>query len=226
MSQQTQIGRVVQKYEEWIKELPTLIDLAHAPQSTVLRLWSGLGYNRRALFLHRSAKEIEKRGKWPHEEKELLLLPGVGKYTASALLCFAFHKQIPVIDTNIRKVITVHFFSGVLPSEREIEEIAIQLVPQGRAEEWNQALMDYAGMELKRHKIPLPKQSKLLGSDRYYRGQTLKYLVKKESGKIEELLSYFASLGQLCEEERYQNILLGLEKEGFILRKGQEVFLA
>ncbi len=226
MSQQTQIGRVVQKYNEWIAELPTLSTLAHAPQSTVLRLWSGLGYNRRALFLHKTAKEIEKRRNWPQGEKEFLLLPGIGKYTASALLCFAFHKQISVIDTNIRKVITVHFFSGVLPSEKEIEEVAAQLVPKGRAEEWNQALMDYAGVELKQHKIPIPKQSKLLGSDRYYRGKTLKYLVKKEKETREKLLSHFVFLGYPCEEGRYEKILLGMEKEGFIHIKGEEVFLA
>ncbi len=87
------------------------MNLAHAKTADVLTLWSGLEYNRRALYLQKCAKAIinEYRGDWPEDEKELMKLPGIGKYTASAIACFAFNRQITVIDTNVRKVILVEF---------------------------------------------------------------------------------------------------------------------
>jgi len=109
MSQQTQIGRVVPKYEAWLEAFPTVQDLAEAQVGEILRLWSGMGYNRRALNLKKTAEVIVRDydGKFPQDEKELLKLPGIGEYTARALLCFAFDKQVAVVDTNVRKVILV-----------------------------------------------------------------------------------------------------------------------
>lgn len=250
MSQQTQISRVISKYEAWIQELPTLTDLATAPISTVLRLWSGLGYNRRALSLQKAAKVIIETygGEFPQTGEELQKLPGVGKYTASAVACFAFDAQIPVIDTNVRKVILIHFSSchckesemtkqshikdcraALAMTEKNIEEVAWKLLPVGNAYHWNQALMDYAGAELKAYKIPVPKQSKLLGSDRYYRGQTLKYLLSAKSIRhrvtVNTLLEYFEGKNQTIVKKRFEQILSEMEKEGFIKRRNETILL-
>lgn len=234
MSQQTQISRVVPKYDAWIKELPTLTDLATAPISTVLRLWSGLGYNRRALYLQKAAKVIIETyaGEFPLTGEELQKLPGIGKYTASAIACFAYNAQIPVIDTNIRKVILVHFGDQIpdgRSEEKRVQEIAWKLLPKGNAYHWNQALMDYAGAELKAYKIPVPKQSKLLGSDRYYRGQTLKYLLSAKSTghrvTVNTLLEYFEGKSQTIVKKRFEQILSGMESEGFIKRRNETILL-
>src|SRR5258708_3311988 len=113
MAQQTQLSRVIPKYEAWIAALPTVYDLAKASTGEVLKLWSGLGYNRRALYLQKAAQIIvsEFAGKFPQEEKVLQTLPGIGEYTSRAVLCFAFDKQIAVVDTNVRKVIITKFFN-------------------------------------------------------------------------------------------------------------------
>jgi len=150
MSQQTQLSRVALKYEAWVKKFPTIKRLALANVSEVLHYWSGLGYNRRALNLKKTAEIIVKqyKGEFPREEKELLSLPGIGKYTAGAVLCFAFDKQIAVVDTNVRKVILTQFSTA----EKDVAEIAEKLLPQGKAYEWNQALMDYAAEVLKKKK--------------------------------------------------------------------------
>ena len=180
MSQQTQISRVVTKYNEWLERFPTVIELANASVSEVLTYWHGLGYNRRALNLKRTAEKVVKEynGKFPENENELLGLPGIGTYTARAILCFAFGRQIAVVDTNVRKVILTQiiptskaltlsdFSEKHTLSEKEFESIAQQLLPHGRAYEWNQALMDYSSAILKKEKIPVPKQSKYLGSHR------------------------------------------------------------
>src|SRR5258708_21802089 len=95
MSQQTQISRVIPKYDKWLKELPTIQSLANAPLARVLGLWSGLGYNRRALYLQQTAKIIVQKycNCFPETMQELKKLPGIGEYTASAVLCFAFNHQ-------------------------------------------------------------------------------------------------------------------------------------
>src|SRR5260221_6037221 len=162
MSQQTQLSRLMPKYLAWLEKFPTVHDLAQAKISDVLHSWSGLGYNRRALNLKKTAEIISKQyhGEFPHSEKDLLSLPGIGEYTARAVLCFAFDQQIAVVDTNVRKVILTRF----AVSEKEISEIAGVLLPVGKAYEWNQALMDYAAAVLKKEKIPIPKQSKFIGS--------------------------------------------------------------
>src|ERR1700722_12071061 len=114
MSQQTQLSRVVLKYEAWMERFPTVETLAKASVAEVLEYWSGLGYNRRALHLKKTAESIvlNFNGEFPKTEKELMSLPGIGKYTANAVLCFAFDQQVVVVDTNIRKVIVTQFLNS------------------------------------------------------------------------------------------------------------------
>ena len=111
MLQQTQVSRVIPKYESWIQKFPTVESLANARVSDVLKFWSGLGYNRRALNLKKTAEIIMRdfEGKFPQDEKLLRSLPGIGIYTSRAVLCFAFDHQIAVVDTNIKKVILTQF---------------------------------------------------------------------------------------------------------------------
>lgn len=214
MSQQTQISRVVQKYTIWLEAFPTIHDLANASVADVLQHWSGLGYNRRALNLKKTAEIISKQynGNFPKTEKELMALPGIGEYTARAIMCFAFDQQVAVIDTNVRKVLLIRL---QIP-EKEIGETAQKILPKGRAYEWNQALMDYAAAMLKAHKIPIPKQSKFIGSHRYYRGQILKKLLEKKSIAMNELGSLIKEDFSEKENDWLEKLIAELHKEGFI----------
>src|SRR3989344_5165268 len=107
MLQQTQVDRVVPKYETFLKAFPTVWDLAEAPTSQVLELWSGLGYNNRAIRLREAAKVIVKRyaGQVPKSRDALMELPGIGPYTSNAILSFAHNLSFPCMDTNIRRII-------------------------------------------------------------------------------------------------------------------------
>jgi A/G-specific adenine glycosylase len=110
MSQQTQIERVVPRFERWLERWPTIGALAAASPAEVIREWQGLGYNRRALNLHRAAQHVAAGG-WPDDLTEL---PGVGRYTADALACFAFGRDVLPVDVNVRRVSerTGHTFSS------------------------------------------------------------------------------------------------------------------
>ncbi len=162
MLQQTQVSRVVPKYHEFLKRFPAVSDLAGASPAEVLRFWKGMGYNRRALYLHNTAKKIvsEYNSTFPVSEKQLSGLPGLGIYTVRALLVFAFEKEVPVIDTNIRKIITHFFFDDIPQKENAIEDVAVQLIPRGKSWEWHQALMDYGAIELRRAKLNRPERSR------------------------------------------------------------------
>jgi A/G-specific adenine glycosylase len=100
MAQQTQVDRVVPRWERWLERWPTVEALAAAPSGDVIREWQGLGYNRRALSLHRAAQHVAAHG-WPDDLTEL---PGVGRYTADAVACFAFGRDVLPVDVNVRRV--------------------------------------------------------------------------------------------------------------------------
>ena len=143
MLQQTQVERVVPKYYAFLTAFPDLSALAAAPTAAVIRAWSGLGYNRRAINLQRVARAAVERfgGTLPADLSALASLPGIGRYTAAAIACFAFELPVPVVETNIRRVLAR--LSGrpePLP-EREAWALAAALLPEP-AWSWNQALMD------------------------------------------------------------------------------------
>jgi A/G-specific adenine glycosylase len=129
MLQQTQVSRVLPRYEAWLERWPTVEALATADLSDVIRAWDGLGYNRRAVSLHRCATAVTERGGFPREPAELERLPGIGPYTAAALACFAFGAQVAAPDTNARRVLGRLGRAGARP-------------PAAHAYEWNQALFD------------------------------------------------------------------------------------
>ncbi len=141
MLQQTQVDRVVPAFEAFVERFPSFEVLAGTPRGDVIRAWAGLGYNRRAVHLHQLAKAVVERfgGALPSDRKTLLELPGVGPYTAGAILSLAFHHDEPAMDTNVRRVIG-RYVEESQPSV--IGDVARSLIPPGRASDWNQALMD------------------------------------------------------------------------------------
>ena len=233
MLQQTQVNRVITKFEAWLKRFPTVEALATAPVSDVLKYWSGLGYNRRALNLKRAAEAIvkEHHGEFPQNETLLMKLPGIGPYTSRAILCFAFGKQVAVVDTNVKKVILTQIMKEPFDSaqgklsEKDFQEIAEQLLPHGHAYDWNQALMDYASHVLKKEKIPIPKQSKFIGSHRYYRSGIVKLLLEKKEIAISKVGPAIKKDYSNKEKEWLQKLLEDLTKEGFIVVENETVRL-
>lgn len=152
MLQQTQVDRVIPYYDAFLGRFPTTEALAEAPTSEVIRLWKGLGYNRRAVNLQRTARAVveEYAGEWPRDVASLRKLPGVGPYTAGAVACFAFEQDVPFIDTNMRRVLHRLFFGPDMPTptatDREILEIADEVVPPGQGWAWNQALIEFGAL--------------------------------------------------------------------------------
>ncbi len=145
MLQQTGVERVIPMYHAFLAELPTLRALTQAPTADVIRLWAGLGYNRRAVWLQRAARAaLERWGGLPSAIDDLLSLPGIGPYTARAVACFTFAAHVPVCDTNIRRVLTrvLHGSAETRLSEKQMLALAKSVLPPERAYDWNQALMD------------------------------------------------------------------------------------
>lgn len=148
MLQQTQVSRVLPKYEAFVHTWPTLFDLSRAKLSDILIAWKGLGYNRRAKYLLELSVIVTHQhdGKIPSDLKTLLKLPGIGPYTASALLVFAFGQQATVIDTNVSRVISRVFVGMKQCPLPKLHEIALQVLPQGKADQWHQCLMDFGAL--------------------------------------------------------------------------------
>jgi len=229
MLQQTQTFRVMGKYEAFIKAFPDFATLAGAQLNTVLSLWQGLGYNRRALSLKKTAEIVVSNfhGTLPDSYEELISLPGIGKATAGSILAFAFNKPIPFIETNIRRVY-IHFFfndrEGITDSE--ILPLIEQTLDRENPRQWYYALMDYGAMLKKsvinpnRKSAHYTRQSRFEGSDRQIRGMILKALIASpmdEKALIETLA---------MDSSRVKKILVALEKEGFIVRERNSIRIA
>lgn len=199
MLQQTSVNRVQGKWQAFIERFPTPHDCARAELADVLRIWQGLGYPRRARNLHRAAHEIVSGfdGLVPRSMEDLLALPGVGPYTARAVLAFAFEVDAAVVDTNVMRVL--RRWSGRTLTSREAQELADWMLPEGEAWLWNQAVMDIGatvcGPRPECHGCPLEttcrwrssgpdpaesvtRQGRFEGSDRQARGRLMKTLVQ------------------------------------------------
>ncbi|GMO48719.1 MAG: endonuclease III [Treponemataceae bacterium] len=228
MLQQTQTERVIPKFGEWMARFPDEHSLAAAALADVLALWSGLGYNRRARYLHESAKIIARDG-FPAAAGELDGLPGIGPYTARAVITFAFNKPEIFIETNIRSVFIFFFFMNVneqsdgsareqrkIP-DRDILPLVEKTLYRENPRVWYYALMDY-GAALKkktvnpsRQSAHYAKQSKFKGSLREARGAVLRSLAARGKSSLESIA--------LCEGIEYERVTKAAESlvaENFI----------
>ena len=142
MLQQTQVDRVVPRWERFLERFPDVATCAVAPLGDVVREWSGLGYNRRAVNLHRCAAQVAAQhgGRLPDDLDALLALPGVGPYTARAVLAFAFERDVAVVDTNVARLLARR--TGRRLTAREAQSLADAAVPAGEGWAWNQVLLD------------------------------------------------------------------------------------
>jgi A/G-specific adenine glycosylase len=135
---------VIPVYLAFLAQFPTFQSLADAPAADVIRAWTGIGYNRRAINLQRAALQVAEvyEGALPSEPKTLRGLPGIGEYTAAALACFALGQEVVVIDTNVRRVLGRVFYGLEGAPEKSITSTAQEVLPKGEAWSWNQGLMD------------------------------------------------------------------------------------
>jgi A/G-specific adenine glycosylase len=218
MLQQTQTSRVVDKYNEFISAFPDVFQLARSPFREVLRVWQGLGYNRRALALHKTAGEIADRfyGQVPDDPILLHQLPGVGEYTASAMIAIAFNKPAIVLDTNIRTVYLYFFFRETeTVGKNEIVPFIEATLDHDSPREWYYALFDYGAMLKRENKDreagKRRKQSTFRGSDREIRGNILRLLLDTEKMTEDQLLALL-----LSDEDRIRRIVSQLHEEGLI----------
>jgi len=220
MLQQTQATRVVSKYLAFTEKFPAIKDLAAAQAAEVLVLWSGLGYNRRAIWLQEAAREIDRAGTFPRDPDELKKLKGIGSYTSRSIPVFAFNTNVAAVDTNIRRILIAEGFATEKNTARELLDIATALLPDGRSRDWHNALMDYGSTVKTAKKTgikPLSKQSKFKGSDRQYRGRIVKYLTENTHVAKEELVKE-------CKipVERADRILSSLVTDKLIKKEGKQ----
>lgn len=230
MLQQTQVERVIPYFTRWVETFPTVEHLSRAPLSRVLQLWSGLGYNRRAAFLHRAAQAVvnEWGGVMPVAYDGLRTLPGVGEYTAKAVRVFAHNQPETLIETNVRTVVIYHCFSTKKNISEDLIRRVAHLLAEGQdPREWHSALMDY-GTYLKgvvgnvsRNARSYTKQKPLKGSVREVRGLILKQLRHGSSTRTR----LFNVLPESM-HERVPVALAGLEKDGLVTRKKSTYLLA
>ncbi len=223
MLQQTQAPRVIQKYLEFIERFPDMQRLSNSSQSELLKLWSGLGYNRRALWLQEAVREILNAEEFPQTPEQLQKLKGIGPYSARSILIFAFNFDVATVDTNIRRILISEGFASEETSEKELLKIAEQLLPKGKSSDWHNALMDYGSIVLTASKTgikPTRQQGKFKGSDRYYRGLILQYLLRKEKASIKEIISEFE-----IEEEKALTILHKMVSDKLIHQKREFFFI-
>jgi A/G-specific adenine glycosylase len=196
MLQQTQVARVVEAFPRFLRAFPNIKALASSDTRDLLQCWQGMGYNRRALNLRATAQLIisDHNGRLPREPEVLRALPGIGKYTSNSIPVFAFNQAYPVIETNIRAVMTHFFCKGIQEvSEDLIERLVVSTLDVEQPRDWYNALMDL-GSEIKRHDPNInkrttsyKKQPQFQGSKRQVRGQVLKLVANAERLKLSEL---------------------------------------
>jgi len=180
MLQQTQVSRVMLKYAEFLQRFPTVQALALAEQGDVLRVWQGLGYNRRAKFLWQAARIVAQAGHFPDTLAELVTLPGVGTNTAGAILSYAYNRPAVFIETNVRTVYIHHFFHDRIDvTDKEIVAVLEQTLDRENPRDFYWAIMDYGSHlkttigNLNRASRHYTRQSTFKGSRRQIRGRII-----------------------------------------------------
>jgi A/G-specific adenine glycosylase len=218
MLQQTQVARVIPKYRLFLQAFPGIRVLAQSPFSEVLSAWSGLGYNRRAMYLWETAKIIDGSSTFPQSLEELQKLPGIGPNTAGAIVAYAFNRPVSFIETNIRTVYISHFFSGQhAVSDASIRELVNETLDRGQPRQWYWALMDYGSYlkisvgNVNRSSSNYVRQSNFAGSNRQIRGYVIRELLKKQRNIRE--------LQDLIDDSRLGAVLSTLLDEHMIVER-------
>lgn len=227
MLQQTQVERVRGFYVRFLERFPDIQSLAASPASSVVSAWQGLGYNRRALALHRAAKAVvaEHGGKLPKSYDALVALPGIGPYTAGAVRAFAWNQPGVLLETNVRAAYIDRFFpKSEKVADRELAPIIEATVDATSPREWYWALMDY-GARLKatkgnatRRSASYATQKRFEGSERQLRGKVLHLVTASPRTPVQ--------LHELLGDERLERVLEALTREGFLAYTGRRYALA
>lgn len=227
MLQQTQVPRVLRLFGPFVQRYPSLPVLATAPFPDVLAAWQGFGYNRRAKYLHRSAAIIvsDHGGAVPNDPLVLQRLPGIGWNTAAAIVCYAYNRPVPFIETNVRRVLLHYIFPEQQNvSDRMLLPHAVALLDHDRPREWHWALMDHGTYLAKT--VPNPNrrsahhtvQSPFATSVRRVRGQIVRLLNAHGALEVAELAAYSSA-----PPERFTAAIAALEREGICYRDSLNV---
>ena len=220
MLQQTQVERVTTKFPEFLAAFPDFASLAKAPLADILKIWQGMGYNRRAISLQKCAQRVmnEYGGVLPADVDTLSTFPGIGPATASSICAFAFNQPVVFIETNIRRVFIHFFFSDAATiSDAEIFPLAGKALYYDNPRIWYWALMDL-GTALKkavanpnRKSAHYTRQSPFEGSDRRIRGRIIALLLITPNQTTEEITAAVSE-----DPDRVLRIVRALEDEGFL----------
>jgi A/G-specific adenine glycosylase len=225
MLQQTQTGRVETKFGEFVAAFPDFAALAAASLRDVLRVWQGMGYNRRALYLQKAAVEVMRRfrGELPASVEALESLPGIGPATARSVAAYAFGLPVVFIETNIRTVFIHEFFPGKKTvSDAAIEPLVAQTLDRNDPWKWYNALMDYGVMLKERFDNPgrrsstYARPSPFKDSDRRIRGEILRRITRAGT-----LTGPMLCAQMPCPPERLERCLRGLLKDGLLEKRGR-----
>jgi A/G-specific adenine glycosylase len=196
MLQQTQVPRVAPRFVEWLDAWPDLERLAAAPLADVLRRWQGLGYNNRARRLQQcavaavAAAPDGRRAELPRSLEGLRKLPGIGPYTARAVLVFAHNDDLAAVDANVRRVLTHELTLPEDLGEHDLQAVADAVLPRGRSRDWHNALMDYGSLVLTARTTGIPSRSRqgaFEGSRRQKRARLLSTLLRNGPQPLEDL---------------------------------------
>ncbi len=227
MLQQTQVPRVAPRFVEWLQAWPDLESLAAAPLADVLRRWQGLGYNTRARRLREcaaaavAAATSGRRAELPVSLEGLRALPGIGPYTARAVLVFAHNEDLAAVDANVRRVLTHELDLPDDLGDRTLQAIADEMLPAGRSRDWHNALMDYGSLVLTARATGIAargRQGAFEGSRRQKRAQVLRRLLDHGPQSLEELA---AALGLTIDET--EDVIDRLQRDRLVTHAGGRV---
>ena len=226
MLQQTQVPRVLTRFTEWMERYPTLDSLAAATLADVLGSWSGLGYNNRAARLRECARAVAASGapaRLPESVDDLRRLPGIGPYTARAVMIFAHNADLAAVDANVRRVLTHELHLPHALNASQLQAVADAVLPCGRSRGWHNALMDYGALVLTSRATgiaPRTRQTRFEGSRRQIRARLLKSLLDRP----QSLDSFAATLG--VDRDLLAAIALDLEHDGLVRIDGADLSIA
>ena len=230
MLQQTQVPRVVPRFAAWLEVWPDLESLAAAPLAEVLQHWQGLGYNTRARRLQACAAAAVaatapgRRAELPRALEGLRALPGVGPYTARAVLIFAHNDDLAAVDANVRRVLTHALELPEDLGDRDLQAVAEAALPRGRSRDWHNALMDYGSLVLTARATgiaPRTRQGTFEGSRRQKRARLLRRLLDHGPQRLAELAAAFD-----LPADEVEDLVARLRRDGLVTESDGRVSVA